>query len=135
MQTEAQLAEFLSLLSDAREQLTYLKELGVTGVEQAEASTVAPIVAIVVNTIVPATSDSSSSKPTSTTELFDDLTPQPIQIRKSSETFEQIWADIGNCTRCPLYERRTNIVHTDGNPKARLMFVGEAPGADEEIGR
>ncbi|HEY6231229.1 MAG TPA: uracil-DNA glycosylase [Pyrinomonadaceae bacterium] len=133
MQTEAQLAEFLSLLSDAREQLTYLKELGVTGVEQAEASTVAPIVPSVANTIAPATSASRSSKPSSSTALFDDLTPQPIQIRKSSETFEQIWADIGNCTRCPLYERRTNIVHTDGNPKARLMFVGEAPGADEDI--
>ncbi|HSE21782.1 MAG TPA: uracil-DNA glycosylase family protein [Pyrinomonadaceae bacterium] len=55
----------------------------------------------------------------------DTLTP-------SNETFEQIWSEIGNCTRCPLHEGRTNIVHTEGNRKARLMFVGEAPGADED---
>jgi hypothetical protein len=50
----------------------------------------------------------------------------------STETFEQIHADIGNCTRCPLSQDRTHVVHTEGNRKARLMFVGEAPGADED---
>ena len=53
-------------------------------------------------------------------------------LAPSTETFEQIWNDIGNCTRCPLHEGRTNIVHTEGNRQARLMFVGEAPGADED---
>ena len=55
----------------------------------------------------------------------DTLTP-------SKETFEQIWSEIGSCTRCPLHEGRTNVVHTEGNRQARLMFVGEAPGADED---
>jgi uracil-DNA glycosylase family 4 len=45
---------------------------------------------------------------------------------------EDIRAEIGNCTRCTLCEERTNIVHSEGNPHARLMFVGEAPGADED---
>jgi len=45
---------------------------------------------------------------------------------------EGIRAEIGNCTRCTLCEERTNIVHSEGNPHARLMFVGEAPGADED---
>jgi DNA polymerase len=49
-----------------------------------------------------------------------------------SETFEQIHAEIGDCTRCPLHVDRTHVVHTEGNRKARLMFVGEAPGADED---
>jgi uracil-DNA glycosylase family 4 len=48
------------------------------------------------------------------------------------ETFEQIHAEIGDCTRCPLHLERTHVVHTEGNRKARLMFVGEAPGADED---
>lgn len=40
---------------------------------------------------------------------------------------------IGDCTRCPLaYAGRRNIVFADGNPNARLMFVGEGPGADED---
>lgn len=65
--------------------------------------------------------------------LFGNIFQAPEErLPESSETFDQIWADVGDCTRCPLYEGRTNIVHTEGNRKARLMFVGEAPGADED---
>ena len=42
-------------------------------------------------------------------------------------------AEIGDCTRCPLaYAGRRTIVFGDGDPNARLMFVGEGPGADED---
>lgn len=44
----------------------------------------------------------------------------------------EVRADLGDCTRCPLHERRTNIVFGVGNPRARLMFIGEGPGADED---
>ena len=40
--------------------------------------------------------------------------------------------EIGDCRRCRLSERRTNIVFGVGNPAARLVFVGEGPGADED---
>lgn len=40
--------------------------------------------------------------------------------------------DIGDCTRCRLHERRTNIVFGVGNVNADIMFVGEGPGADED---
>jgi uracil-DNA glycosylase family 4 len=40
---------------------------------------------------------------------------------------------IGECTRCKLAPLRTNIVFGVGDPKAELMFVGEAPGADEDL--
>lgn len=53
-------------------------------------------------------------------------------LAESNETLEEIRADIGNCTRCPLHEGRTKIVHSTGNQQADLMFVGEAPGADED---
>lgn len=44
-----------------------------------------------------------------------------------------IQEDIGDCTRCPLaYAGRRKIVFADGDPNARLMFVGEGPGADED---
>jgi DNA polymerase len=43
-----------------------------------------------------------------------------------------IRADIGDCKRCRLHEGRTNIVFGVGDPKARLVFVGEGPGADED---
>ncbi len=53
-------------------------------------------------------------------------------LPESTETIEEIRADIGNCTRCPLWEGRTKIVHSEGSLTARLIFVGEAPGANED---
>src|SRR5215203_2238750 len=67
-----------------------------------------------------------TSEPAET--MFGDIGGLP----ESTETMEQIWADIGNCVRCPLHEGRTQIVQTVGNYNADLMFVGEAPGADED---
>jgi DNA polymerase len=40
--------------------------------------------------------------------------------------------DIGDCTRCALHKGRNKLVFGDGSPAARLMFVGEGPGADED---
>lgn len=40
--------------------------------------------------------------------------------------------EIGDCTRCPLHAGRNKLVFGDGDPNARLMFVGEGPGADED---
>ena len=40
--------------------------------------------------------------------------------------------EIGDCTRCALHKGRNKIVFADGSPTARLMFVGEGPGADED---
>ena len=65
--------------------------------------------------------------------LFGDITPKDeLSLGRPGETFEDIRADVGDCVRCPLHQGRTNIVHTEGDPKARLLFVGEAPGADED---
>jgi uracil-DNA glycosylase family 4 len=50
----------------------------------------------------------------------------------SVESLESVRADIGDCKRCKLAPTRTNIVFGSGNPQATLMFVGEAPGADED---
>ncbi len=45
-------------------------------------------------------------------------------------------AEAQNCTACRLHASRTQVVFGEGNPDARLMFVGEAPGADEDrLGR
>jgi len=44
----------------------------------------------------------------------------------------KIREEIGDCRRCKLAEGRKNIVFGQGNPRAELMFVGEAPGADED---
>lgn len=49
------------------------------------------------------------------------------------ETLEAIRADLGNCTRCKLHSTRTNLVFGEGNPKAEIMFIGEAPGETEDL--
>ena len=49
------------------------------------------------------------------------------------ESLATIRADLGECRRCGLADGRKNIVFGVGNPAARLMFVGEAPGRDEDI--
>ena len=41
-------------------------------------------------------------------------------------------ADAESCTKCPLHETRNSVVFAVGDPNADLMFIGEAPGADED---
>lgn len=149
--------ELLSIATNIREHLSCLHELGIDTVEAAKAiqppnesaSTYPEIVKqkfpagptqfLAVPTLatepalVPKPSTSSTNPlPTAAATLFGDLTAKSQKLEKTTETFEEIWADIGDCTRCPLHQGRTNIVHTEGNRRARLMFIGEAPGADED---
>jgi len=52
----------------------------------------------------------------------------------AADALAAVRADIGDCTRCKLHAQgRRQIVFGVGNPDADLMFVGEAPGADEDI--
>ena len=48
------------------------------------------------------------------------------------ETLERIRKELGECQRCKLGKSRKNLVFGVGNPRARLVFVGEGPGADED---
>jgi uracil-DNA glycosylase len=61
-------------------------------------------------------------------------TPAPPQIApaKRAAALQLIRDEIGDCTRCKLHQGRNKIVFGDGDPNARLMFVGEGPGADED---
>ena len=49
------------------------------------------------------------------------------------DTLLKIREDLGECTRCKLHKGRNKIVFGDGSPKAQLVFVGEGPGADEDM--
>lgn len=49
------------------------------------------------------------------------------------ESLEVIRKDLGECQRCKLGKTRKNLVFGVGNHKARLVFVGEGPGADEDL--
>jgi uracil-DNA glycosylase len=141
--------ELLDLAKDLGEYTNYFAELGAETVEVSQVElSMAPESAAAVTQ--PSQVESTSKKIAEATapqkpvgasasrrqeDLFGDLTPPPPAQSlpaPSAETLEDIWSDIGDCTRCGLCEGRTQVVNTNGNRQARLMFVGEAPGADED---
>jgi len=59
---------------------------------------------------------------------------EPEGRTEEKKTLGEIKAGYANCMQCPLAKQgRSNVVFGHGNPKARLMFVGEGPGRDEDI--
>ena len=52
--------------------------------------------------------------------------------RNPAKALAEIRKDLGDCRRCPLHETRNKLVFGAGDPNADLMFVGEAPGGDED---
>jgi uracil-DNA glycosylase family 4 len=111
-----------------REQLKFYRDIGVTDVYRvaaggtgaaAEALAAAPVLAstIAASTIV-------ASAP-------EEIVLPPLA--PDGDTLEKIQHDIGpDCRRCRLCEARSKIVFGSGDPNARLVFVGEGPGADED---
>ncbi len=104
---------------DVREHLKYYRDLGVAGV------TTDPAWRKRTAESHPAPSTAHSS--TSAQEHESTRAPE------HASSLEEIRVEIGACTRCKLHTLgRTTIVFGTGNPNADLMFVGEAPGADED---
>jgi uracil-DNA glycosylase family 4 len=143
MTSESSAEELATLIRQTREHVAYLQELGVAAIKLETAVPLvvpqasAPVVLQTPTLDIPQRESSGTSihsgKPVSApVSLFEDASKPADLLVQSEETMEQIWAELKDCTRCPLHEGRTNIVHTEGNQRARLMFVGEAPGADED---
>jgi len=109
------------------EHLKFAAELGVAGVSRDPAWRVRPADAVSdAGVIAAATSVSSATSvaPGTSVPLF----------TSAADALSAVRTDIGDCTRCKLHAQgRTQIVFGVGNPEADLMFVGEAPGADEDI--
>ena len=134
--------ELIEVLRNLREHARFAGELGVEHLSIDSPDDIsATLATAAASSIQPTLSTkpiSVPSRPAATDviqpseSLFEDFAPAQTTLATSSETLEQIWADIGDCTRCGLCEGRTQVVNTHGNRTARLMFVGEAPGADED---
>jgi uracil-DNA glycosylase family 4 len=58
--------------------------------------------------------------------------PPTRAVARAAPDLEALRAAVAGCTACGLCQTRTQTVFADGNPRARVMFVGEAPGADED---
>jgi DNA polymerase len=62
-----------------------------------------------------------------------EIEPEKPAISDPEKAMEAIRQELENCGRCKLCEGRKNIVFGSGNVRAKLVFVGEAPGRDEDI--
>ncbi|HQI35364.1 MAG TPA: uracil-DNA glycosylase [Syntrophales bacterium] len=71
---------------------------------------------------------SEARKPETAVAAAAGLTPPGVM----TGDLGKLRAELGECRRCPLHGGRKNIVFGEGNPRASLVFVGEAPGADED---
>jgi uracil-DNA glycosylase len=84
------------------------------------------------NTIVE-TQRAASLKDAVTNAELNPLSSLPKEEMTPEQALRAIREDIGDCTRCVLHKQgRKQIVFGVGNPRADIMFVGEAPGADED---
>jgi uracil-DNA glycosylase family 4 len=114
------------MASDARdhlaEHLKFYAELGVSGVRKEDEWT---------------RRSSSVDRPSAIVAEEPSVGARPSTIDAGGSTLDDlsaIRADIGDCTRCKLCRAgRRQIVFGVGNPSADLMFVGEAPGRDEDL--
>ncbi|MCW9032951.1 MAG: uracil-DNA glycosylase [Rhodospirillales bacterium] len=61
-----------------------------------------------------------------------EIVAQACEMARESATVEQLKKAVESFNGCPLKTTATNTVFADGNPEARIMFIGEAPGADED---
>ena len=143
----------IQTLKDARAYVEYLDELGVETVDspagtseirygdtssagpRATATSVSVSVSAPIEQTVARMSEAETSIRIGTspqTAFFDQSLSVLPGFAAPAETLDAIWQDIGDCMRCGLCEGRTQVVNTHGNRNARLMFVGEAPGADED---
>lgn len=99
--------------------LLELQESGIDGLQE-ESLAIAPI------TPVPNLPEPSVTKAVAAAPPGGAATALP------RETLDSVRKQLGDCHRCKLGDKRTNLVFGVGNPKARLVFVGEGPGADED---
>lgn len=95
---------------------------------------------VVQESSLPKSAPKPKFEPEKTSTPLRDILPPPTGPslfeavdKVKDDTLLKIREDIGDCTRCRLHKGRHKIVFGDGNPKAELVFIGEGPGADEDM--
>jgi uracil-DNA glycosylase family 4 len=127
------------LLDSVRDYLAQLAEEGLEGLPTAAPARATPqaMPSVVRPAPVPTPSSNAQAAPP---PLISAPRPAPAPVEllsrypglEKTSTLEELREFIGDCKRCKLAPLRTHLVFGVGNPQAELMFVGEAPGADED---
>jgi uracil-DNA glycosylase len=109
-------------LSIARENVLITQDMGAPGLGVETWEETPPATPAQENTSIPSRKTFQAPPP---------IAPEVPSTDRAS-ALRLIREDIGDCTRCALHKGRNKIVFADGDANARLMFVGEGPGADED---
>lgn len=111
--------------------LAYYRDLGVKDIYRRTATAPAPVtIEKPVEIVQPPAPVIPIPAKVEVAQLFEAELPG---IAPSDDTLEKIRTDIGDCRRCRLCEGRNKIVFGSGSSDAKLVFVGEGPGEDEDI--
>ncbi len=113
---------------DLRQRLEFYKDLGIKTVYRRVPAAAAELLP---EPAAPAANTSEDPVPLSVPTM-DDVLPLLPSLAPEGDSFDRILSDMGDCKRCRLHLGRNKIVFGSGNPEARLVFVGEGPGADED---
>jgi len=113
-------AEFAALTASLRRHLRQRQRAGIRTLPKTESSKIKPV-------IVKET-EADSALGGTVADFFADN-----KAALQADSLEKLRAEIGDCKRCKLCSGRTHIVFGVGNPRAKLMFVGEGPGRDEDL--
>lgn len=146
--------ELRELIEQAKEHLLYYRDLGLTTIGESERPALAESLSVRVETAAavsvvepeplviepPPIIHQPENDQTEIDQSDFEMKKTPVapialfesESATANETLEDIRRDLGDCQRCKLWSTRTHIVFGEGNPNAELMFVGEAPGADED---
>ncbi len=109
--------DYQETVNNIKNYLTYLKEIGINELP------------VSLNTKLIA----KSSEPGASVGQVSRLSENKLSADIKPKTLEDVKRMIGDCKRCRLHQKRKNIVFGSGNEKAEIVFVGEAPGGDEDI--
>ncbi len=117
--------ELLRLARQAREHLSWLDRGRVSGVPRENPAA---------KPIAKSPSKEASKEPSNVAVIARSNNPPAVADGGAvgARGLEVVRNDLGECTRCKLHSKRTNIVFGVGSPDAPLVFVGEAPGGDED---
>jgi len=120
----------LEIVSALCSHLEYQKSLGVRWIEELSAQRSASPV----NTDVPPVVRLSTpvSAPAVVSQARQVTPAKSVPAVEATAGLAGVRAELGDCTRCALSRSRTNIVFGEGDPKASIFFIGEAPGSEED---
>jgi uracil-DNA glycosylase len=116
-----------------RQYLSFYQDLGVKNIYRRTPATKPAAEAAAIPAVPAIRATSAAATPPERVALPEK--PAPIglpPLAPAGDTLAKIREDIGDCRRCRLCEQRNKIVFGSGNEQARLVFVGEGPGADED---